>query len=346
MVVSAVILYVCSSSSTGSEARLPVSPAPPRSLQPWLAWDHERATRENLMAHGPGTPDTLLPPDPAGEALAGDPTPERLVTAVRAHPESSLAWALLAERPSRPAATAPTWRRTRTPAPATTAGSTPCGARAGGAGPIPWEHEPNRGFLRALGRSPSRPDGSARRSRTSAAPSSCATPRRPRTRPGLIARPRAPDRPSRRPRAGDPASRERRACPRGSARGPVESGARVLEAIARGFTLRRRSVRSERAAITCRALWWWEPSGATRARARRPTSSVTGSTTASATRAATTRATRRGRRRALRAAPAAVGDPQPGLRPGDRQRGGGRPRRAVQRDRRPGGPRRGRLARC
>ena len=55
-------------------------------------------TRENLMAHGPGTPDTLLPPDPAGPGLGEGTADAELVAAVRAHPESSLAWALLAER--------------------------------------------------------------------------------------------------------------------------------------------------------------------------------------------------------------------------------------------------------
>ena len=55
-------------------------------------------TRENLMAHGPGTPDTLLPPDPAGPGLGEGTDAADLVAAVRAHPDSSLAWALLAER--------------------------------------------------------------------------------------------------------------------------------------------------------------------------------------------------------------------------------------------------------
>ena len=41
--------------------------------------------------------------------------------------------------------------RTRSPGPATTAAWTSCAGRAGrGTGPIPWEHEPNRGFLRSL----------------------------------------------------------------------------------------------------------------------------------------------------------------------------------------------------
>ena len=42
-------------------------------------------------------------------------------------------------------------RRTRTPGPVTTGVWTPCAASGWkGAGPVPWEHEPNRGFLRAL----------------------------------------------------------------------------------------------------------------------------------------------------------------------------------------------------
>jgi hypothetical protein len=108
-------------------------------------------TRENLMAHGPGTPDTLLPPDPAGTELAGTPNPEALVAAVRAHPDSSLAWALLAEG----ALAAGTDRGdVEAYAYARTGYHRGLDAlrRAGwrGAGPVPWEHEPNRGFLRAL----------------------------------------------------------------------------------------------------------------------------------------------------------------------------------------------------
>ena len=108
-------------------------------------------TRENLMAHGPGTPDTLLPPDPAGEALAADPTPEQLVTAVRAHPESSLAWALLAERSlaaGRESADVEAYAYARTGYHRGLDALRRSGWR--GAGPVPWEHEANRGFLRAL----------------------------------------------------------------------------------------------------------------------------------------------------------------------------------------------------
>ena len=53
--------------------------------------------------------------------------------------------------PRTPWPAAATSSRTRTRAPATTAGSTRCAEAAGrGHGPVPWEHEPNRGFLRAL----------------------------------------------------------------------------------------------------------------------------------------------------------------------------------------------------
>lgn len=91
-----------------------------------------------------GIPPTELPEDPAAAELeAGDP---RQVAA--AHPASCLAWARLAEE--------------------ALAGSEPVAAyayartgyhrgldqlrRSGwrGQGPVPWEHVPNRGFLRAL----------------------------------------------------------------------------------------------------------------------------------------------------------------------------------------------------
>jgi hypothetical protein len=98
---------------------------------------------QDLMA---GPPPTHLPEDPAGSALGhGSPTAE----VVRAHPESPLAWATLAEQ--------------------ALAGETDdvtayAYARVGyhrsldllrrngwkGHGPVPWEHEPNRGFLRSL----------------------------------------------------------------------------------------------------------------------------------------------------------------------------------------------------
>ena len=103
------------------------------------------STHENLLGHG--IPPTLLPDDapPRTELESGaDPA----AVAAR-YPASSLPWAVLAER-------------------ALAAGRTIEGygyARVGyhrgldtlrrsgwrGQGPVPWAHEPNRGFLRALG---------------------------------------------------------------------------------------------------------------------------------------------------------------------------------------------------
>ena len=100
-------------------------------------------TADNLLA---GPPPTYLPADqePA-DRLAGGADPAAVAAD---HPTSSLAWAVLAEG-------------------ALAAGQPVTGyafARTGyhrgldqlrragwkGHGPIPWEHEPNRGFLRAL----------------------------------------------------------------------------------------------------------------------------------------------------------------------------------------------------
>ncbi|RNL81286.1 DUF3151 domain-containing protein [Nocardioides marmorisolisilvae] len=98
---------------------------------------------QDLMA---GPPPTHLPEDPAA-ALLADGQEARDV--VRAHPESPLAWAVLAEQ-------------------ALADGSDDvvgyAFARVGyhrsldllrrngwkGHGPVPWDHVPNRGFLRAL----------------------------------------------------------------------------------------------------------------------------------------------------------------------------------------------------
>jgi len=100
-------------------------------------------TFPDLMA---GPPPTHLPDDPAAGDLAAGASP---VDVVRAHPASPLAWATLAEQ-------------------ARDEGSDDVTvyayARVGyhrsldllrrngwkGQGPVPWEHEPNRGFLRSL----------------------------------------------------------------------------------------------------------------------------------------------------------------------------------------------------
>jgi len=108
-------------------------------------------TRENLMAHGPGTPETRLATDPAAAELGESPSPEQVVETVRAHPESSLAWALLAERAlaeGSDSADVQAYAYARTGYHRGLDALRRSGWR--GAGPVPWEHEANRGFLRAL----------------------------------------------------------------------------------------------------------------------------------------------------------------------------------------------------
>lgn len=98
---------------------------------------------ENLLE---GPPPTLLPADPAVEAeLAAGADPDSVV---REHPESSLAWAVLADQ---------AWAEGRIV-------ESYAFARVGyhrgldalrrngwkGHGPVPWDHEPNQGFLRCL----------------------------------------------------------------------------------------------------------------------------------------------------------------------------------------------------
>ena len=100
-------------------------------------------THENLLGE-PGA--TELPDEPeAREALAGG-APAAEVAA--AHPTSSLAWATLAEQALAAGRAVEAYAYART------------GYHRGldalrrngwkGHGPVPWEHEPNRGFLRSL----------------------------------------------------------------------------------------------------------------------------------------------------------------------------------------------------
>jgi hypothetical protein len=98
----------------------------------------------DLMA---GPPPTLLPEDPAAGELAGGDDAHQVV---RRHPESPLAWATLAEAAladdSTDDVTAYAYARVGYHR------SLDLLRRNGwkGHGPVPWEHEPNRGFLRAL----------------------------------------------------------------------------------------------------------------------------------------------------------------------------------------------------
>jgi len=94
-----------------------------------------------------GPPPTLLPADPAAADLDAGVSPAEVV---REHPESPVAWATLAEialaDDSVDDVTAYAYARVGYHR------SLDSLRRNGwkGHGPVPWEHEPNRGFLRSL----------------------------------------------------------------------------------------------------------------------------------------------------------------------------------------------------
>ncbi len=101
-------------------------------------------THQDLMA---GPPPIHLPEDPAaGELAAGAAASD----VVRSHPESPLAWATLAEQAlaSEEADDVTSYAYARVGYHR----SLDLLRRNGwkGQGPVPWEHEPNQGFLRAL----------------------------------------------------------------------------------------------------------------------------------------------------------------------------------------------------
>src|ERR1700744_4477316 len=102
------------------------------------------STHTNLL---PEPPATLLPRDDAPEALLAAGTPAVDVAAKQ--PEFPLAWALLSEE-----ALAAGGRSVEAYAYARTGYHRSLDAlrRNGwkGHGPVPWSHEPNRGFLRCL----------------------------------------------------------------------------------------------------------------------------------------------------------------------------------------------------
>jgi len=95
----------------------------------------------NLLGPDP----TMLPADPAAAKIDGGADPLEVAAA---HPTSSIAWAVLAEAALAQGATVTGYAYART------------GYHRGldqlrrngwkGFGPVPWAHEPNRGFLRAL----------------------------------------------------------------------------------------------------------------------------------------------------------------------------------------------------
>jgi len=98
---------------------------------------------EDLIA---GPPPTRLPEDPAAAELADG---RDVSEVVRSHPESPLAWAVLGEQAREAGAddlTVYAYARVGYHR------SLDLLRRNGwkGHGPVPWEHEPNQGFLRAL----------------------------------------------------------------------------------------------------------------------------------------------------------------------------------------------------
>ena len=110
----------------------------------------EPVTHRNLLTAGDAGPVPTLLPD-LGPTIAEDASHDDVVAAVVAEPAASLGWARLAEE----ALTAQTSEAdVAAYAYARTGYHRGLDAlrRSGwkGAGPIPYEHEPNRGFLRAL----------------------------------------------------------------------------------------------------------------------------------------------------------------------------------------------------
>jgi Protein of unknown function (DUF3151) len=110
-------------------------------------------SESGLTAHGNllGPPPTLLPADPLPVQQLAQGRDPALIAAD--FPASSLAWAALAER----AAEAGSWVESYAYARVGYHRGLDALRRAGwkGAGPVPWSHEPNRGFLdsvAALGR--------------------------------------------------------------------------------------------------------------------------------------------------------------------------------------------------
>ena len=101
---------------------------------------------QDLMA---GPPPTHLPPDPAADELAAG---SEAVDVVRSHPESPVAWATLAEQALAGDADSVTDVTAYAYARVGYHRSLDQLRRNGwkGNGPVPWEHEPNRGFLRCL----------------------------------------------------------------------------------------------------------------------------------------------------------------------------------------------------
>jgi hypothetical protein len=92
-----------------------------------------------------GIPPTHLPDDPAAGPLGEGVAPDEVAAA---YPASSLAWAVLAEDALADDRAVEAYAYARTGYHRGLDALRRNGWR--GQGPVPWEHEPNRGFLRAL----------------------------------------------------------------------------------------------------------------------------------------------------------------------------------------------------
>jgi len=90
-------------------------------------------------------PRTLLPVDPAAAELAEGADPVQVASA---HPASSAAWAALAEEALGRGFVVEGYAYARTGYHRGLDALRRAGWR--GTGPVPWSHEPNQGFLRAL----------------------------------------------------------------------------------------------------------------------------------------------------------------------------------------------------
>jgi hypothetical protein len=92
-----------------------------------------------------GPPETLLPADPGADALAAGGEPRDVAAA---HPDSVLAWGLLAEAALADGRVIEGYAFARTGYHRSLDALRRNGWK--GHGPVPWAHEPNRGFLRSL----------------------------------------------------------------------------------------------------------------------------------------------------------------------------------------------------
>ena len=101
------------------------------------------STGTNLLG---GPPPTHLPADGAVDAALAAGTAPTEVAAQ--HPAASLPWALLAEQALAAGESIPAYAFARTGYHRGLDALRRAGWR--GHGPVPWSHEPNRGFLRAL----------------------------------------------------------------------------------------------------------------------------------------------------------------------------------------------------